>query len=134
MRPSSHLKLLAMAVAVWAGFWVLGLPDYYQQYPAAPVAAGCVLILAASAVLGWRSISRGRPERRRSRAVWLSFYFTVPLALLDTLYCVLYLGHGTAFLWRYWYLSSFYVLPWLIWLPMGLLTPSEGVAARRGPP
>lgn len=127
MPPVAHLKLLAMAVAVWAAFWVLGWPEYYQQYATAPLAIGCALLLLAIAALGWRSIARRRPERRLARAAWLSFYFTVPLAALDTAYCGVHLGHGAAFLWRYWYLSSFYVLPWLIWIPMGMV-------ARRGAP
>jgi predicted nucleic acid-binding protein len=34
MGPTSHLRLLGLACGVWAAFWVLGLPDYYQRYPA----------------------------------------------------------------------------------------------------
>jgi hypothetical protein len=30
-------------------------------------------------------------------AFWLSFYYTIPLALYDWLYCGLYLGHGGLF-------------------------------------
>ena len=53
-------------------------------------------------------------------AMWMSFYFTVPFALLDWIYCGVYLGHGAAFLRLYWYLTAFYFIPWALWLPMSL--------------
>ena len=50
-----------------------------------------------------------------------SFYFTVPLALYDWLYCGLYLGHGIEFVSRYWYLSVYYAIPWILLPLMALL-------------
>ena len=44
-------------------------------------------------------------------------YYTLPFALLDTLYCGIYLGHGAHYLTQYWYLSVFYVTPWLTFMP-----------------
>jgi len=46
--------------------------------------------------------------------LWLAFYFTVPLALYDYLYCGLLLGHGLGFLARYWYLTVYYLIPWRV--------------------
>lgn len=120
MRPATHVRVLAFAVVLWAAFWIAGWPDYYQSWPFAPLAVGSVVITLVSAWAGWRAIAKARPEHRLSRAFWLSFYFTVPLALLDTWYCGIHLDHGASFLTKYWYLSIFYVIPWLIWLPMGL--------------
>lgn len=113
-----HLKLLAAGVATWLGFWLAGLPDYYQQYPTLWIGIGTVFLAIGTAWVGWRIISRAKPERRFSTAFWLSFYFTVPFAALDTAYCALYLGHGHDYLWRFWYLTVFYPLPWLLYLPM----------------
>mgnify|MGYP001490965872 CR=1 FL=1 len=40
-------------------------------------------------------------------------------------YCGLHLGLGWAFLGRYWYLTAFYVIPWLIFVPIAYrLTPT----------
>lgn len=125
MRPSSHLRLLLTAIAVWLAFWLAGLPDYYQQYSQHGLVIGSVLITLAIAAIGVRTFSRGTPERRLARAAWMSLYFTLPLALLDVAYCGIYLGHGAAFLTRYWYLSIFYVIPWLLWLP------TAGILARQ---
>src|SRR5687767_8509595 len=108
MRAGAHLKLLAMGLAVWLGFWLAGLPDYYQQYSFPALAVGCALLVPPTVLLGRRALLRGRPEHRLARSVWLSFYFTVPFLLLDVAYCGVYLGHGAAFLGRYWYLTVFY--------------------------
>ncbi|MEZ5728490.1 MAG: hypothetical protein R3E48_11080 [Burkholderiaceae bacterium] len=48
-------------------------------------------------------------------------YYTLPFAILDTLYCGLYLGHGYSYLWKFWYLTVFYVSPWLTLLPTAAL-------------
>jgi hypothetical protein len=116
---ASHLKLLAMGVAVWAAFWVAGLPDYYQQYSFPVLAIGTAALVPPSAWIGWLAISRARPEHRLSKSLWLSFYFSAPFLALDALYCGWYLGHGTAFFGLFWYLTVFYVIPWIIWPPIG---------------
>jgi hypothetical protein len=109
-----HSRLFAVATALWIAFWVAGLPDYYQQYSTAAMISFEVVLLVG--VLGLvRSILRKIPaNRRRQVASWNAFYFTATLASYDWLYCGLYLGHGMAFLWRYWYVTTFYVIPWVV--------------------
>jgi hypothetical protein len=94
-----HIRIFLIATVVWAGFWVAGLPSYYQQY--------------SNVLMIWFD----SPERRLTIALWLAFYFTVPLALYDWLYCGLYLGHGIQFISRYWYLTVYYAIPWVL-LPL----------------
>lgn len=55
------------------------------------------------------------------RAFWLSLCYTLPFAALDALYCGWYLGHGHDFLAKYWYLTVFYVTPWLTFRPTSVL-------------
>jgi hypothetical protein len=121
VRAHSHLRLLALACGLWAAFWIAGLPDYYQQYPFAGMLAFSAALVPAIGLAAHRALRSVRPERRRARARWLAFYFTVPLLILDALYCGLHLGHGWAFLARYWYLTAFYVIPWIIFLPLARL-------------
>jgi len=113
--------LLAQGVAVWAAFWLLGLPSYYQQYPTVMLAVGSVLLSVAISLAAIAVLRRGRDETRMQRALWLSVYYTVPFALLDALYCGWYLGHGSDFVVRYWYLSVFYLTPWLTFMPTAAL-------------
>ncbi len=98
MNPRQHLTLLLQAVATWLAFWLAGLPDYYQQYSTVVIGFGCVLISVA-----------------------ISLYFTLPFAVLDTAYCGVYLGHGSAYLGRFWYLTIFYLTPWLTFPPTAWL-------------
>ena len=32
MKVRRHIRLLVLVTIAWALFWLLGLPDYYQQY------------------------------------------------------------------------------------------------------
>lgn len=121
MSTKKHFVLLAQAIGVWAIFWVGGLPQYYQQYSQLTLAVGSILISVGISLAAVAVLQRCRPETRLNRAWWLSFYYTVPFALLDTLYCGLYLGRGTAFLSEYWYLTIFYVTPWLTFIPTALI-------------
>ncbi len=121
MKAAKHLSLLGQAVAAWAVFWVIGLPDYYQQYSTLALAIGSILLSVAISLAAVYLLLRCRPEHRKQRALWLSFYYTVPLAILDSLYCGAHLGHGAGYVFTYWYLSVFYLTPWLTFLPTALL-------------
>lgn len=121
MSFTRHLSLLAQGLSVWALFWLAGLPDYYQQYTPVSMAIGCIMLSVAISHGALTILSHGRADTRLPRAVWISFYFTVPLAILDWLYCGVYLGHGMAFLGRYWYVTVFYFTPWLTFVPTALL-------------
>jgi hypothetical protein len=109
------------AIAAWAAFWVLGLPRYYQQYSSLALGVGCTLLSVAISLAALYVLSLGQPETRLSRASWIAFYYTVPFAVLDALYCGMYLGHGAGYLHKYWYLTVFYVTPWLTFPPTALL-------------
>jgi hypothetical protein len=130
MNLRKHIGLLLQAVFVWAVFWLAGLPVYYQQYSLVALAVACVLLTVAISLAAIFILRRAKPETRLARAFWLSFYYTVPLAVLDTLYCGVYLGHGANFMYKYWYLSVFYLTPWLTFIPTAILL-RENVAGPR---
>lgn len=120
MSARAHLRLLLVATAVWLAFWLAGLPDYYLQYPARAMAAFETALLVPVALAGWIALRpRGRTSRR-SRAVALAFWFTVPLFLYDLAYCGAWLGHGLGFVRTYWFLTTYYVVPWALFVPTAL--------------
>jgi hypothetical protein len=131
MSPRAHVSLLLQAISVWFAFWLAGLPHYYQQYSTVLLGVASILLSVAISLAAIWLLLRTRPERRRARAFWLAFYYTLPFALLDTLYCGWYLGHGSDYLHRYWYLSVFYLTPWLTFPPTAALL---GLQAERGTP
>lgn len=116
---------------MWAAFWVLGLPAYYQQYSFTFLAVGTAALVPPSAWVGWRVISRTKKQHRASRGFWLALYFSVPFLMLDAAYCGLYLGNGFGFFEKYWYLTVFYVVPWVLYVPMGLVSSAREQGSSR---
>ncbi len=114
MRKRSHIRLLLVATLVWVGFWTGGLPSYYQQYSTGFMVTFDLVALVAIAGVVLFVLHRTRQSRRLRVALWLAFYFTVPLAIYDWLYCGIYLGHGMGFIGRFWYLSVYYAIPWIV--------------------
>ena len=121
MKPRKHFDLLLQAVGAWGVFWLAGLPAYYQQYDTVTLAVACVLLSVGISLAAIWVLGKSRPPARMSRAFWLSVYYTVPFAVLDALYCGWYLGHGSDYIVRYWYLSVFYITPWLTFMPTAAL-------------
>lgn len=126
MRRSKHLSLLFQASSVWLLFWLAGLPsNYFRDYSAVTMGVASVLISVATSLAAVWLLRGGRNETRMSRAFWLSFYYTVPFAIYDYLYCGWYLEHGPSYLTIYWYLSIFYITPWLTFLPTAMLISND---------
>lgn len=121
MSPRTHLLLLVQAVVVWALFWLAGLPHYFQQYSTLAMGVACTLLSTLISLAALAILVRVRIERRRRLGWWLAFYYTAPFALLDTLYCGVWLGHGIGYLLPYWYLTVFYLTPWLTFPPTAAL-------------
>jgi len=113
MSPRSHIRLGFIVTAVWGLVWLLGWPEYYQQYST----RWMVIFVVILAPLFWilvirmlRSIKSGRIYK----SIILSTYFTVPFFVYDYMYCGLYLGNGMGFLHKYWYLTIYYIIPWIM--------------------
>lgn len=121
MNPRKHLLLLRQASVVWLVFWLAGLPHYFQQYSMLTMAVVCTFLSVLFCLYAVYVLVRCREEVRYSRAFWLSFYYTVPFALYDTLYCGWCLGLGAGFLVSHWYLTVFYFSIWVTFLPVAWL-------------
>ena len=119
MKPHNHLRLLTMVTIAWVLFWIGGLPDYYLQYSPGFMVIFDLIILPPIIYLVYRSVKPSRPGRAFANCMWWAFYISVPLFVYDLLYCGLYLGHGLRFLSVYWYITVYYILPWLIFPFMG---------------
>lgn len=132
MTPEKHVKLLLQSIIIWFAFWLLGWPGYYQQYSAPALGVACTMLSVLICLAAIRILLRSRVENRAARAFWCSVYYTATFAALDTLYCGIYLGHGAQYIIQYWYLSVFYVTPWLTFIPIERLL--RGVTPPAQPP
>lgn len=114
MTKKHHIRILIIASMVWFMFFLLGLPDYYLQYSTKPMVIFVITLLIPISIIFIIIIQKIRPKNRMSTALWYAFYFTVILAFYDSLYCGIYLGYGMGFLWVFWFLSIYYVIPWML--------------------
>ena len=62
MRPREHLGGLVIATVVWFGFWLAGLPDYYQQYSTVQMIWFASLVLIPIAAIAYVVLKRYRPQ------------------------------------------------------------------------
>ena len=109
MKLRKHMRLLIFVTLAWLLFWIAGLPDYYQQYS------------IKFMVIFYRSAKHSKPGRGLKVCIWWSFYISFPLFIYDLIYCGFYLGHRIGFLTKYWYITVYYILPWLIFPLTGWL-------------
>jgi len=114
VKKRHHLRLWGLGTLVWAAFLLAGLPEHYQQYSWGFMLAFDLLFLLPISVVLYVVLGRVPLPTRTQVALWIAFYFTVPLVAYDYLYCGLVLGRGVRFLWEFWYLSVYYVIPWTL--------------------
>ena len=110
-RLKKHVRLLSYVTLAWILFWVGGLPNYYQQYSTKFMVVFDILIFPPIWLIVYFSAKKARQNSGLSVSLWLSFYITVPLFIYDLIYCGLYLGYGASFLWKYWYVTVYYIVP-----------------------
>ena len=114
VKARGHIKILSIVTAAWVVFWLAGWPEYYRQYSFRFM----LLFDAAILVLLWfvvYRVLRATPQKFKiTLSIWLAFYITVPLFLYDYLYCGVYLNYGLSFISKFWFLSVYYVIPWIL--------------------
>jgi Na+/proline symporter len=128
-----HAQMLAVVSAAWLLFWVAGLPDYYRQYSTAFMIVFDAAVLPPIWFVVYSRVRKAGAGRGLAASLWLSFYITVPLFVYDLAYCGYYLDHGIGFVREYWYLTAYYVLPWLLFPLTGWWVDRQGECRVSGP-
>lgn len=114
MKLRKHFCILGIVTLAWTLFWLIGLPGYYQQYSFLFMLLFDILLLIPLSLLIYWILKNTPRYHRMHFSLWLAFYISIPLFLYDYLYCAHFLGHGWSFLSEFWYLSVYYVIPWII--------------------
>lgn len=111
MRRAKHVWLFCVATTAWTLFYLAGLPSrYYQAWPNWALVAGSLAIAAAMWPIAPGLLrSTGEPPARA--AAWCIVYLTVPLTFYDFVVLKLHGGQDWSYLWRYWYLTWFNLVP-----------------------
>jgi len=121
MKTKNHIKVFCIASFIWFIFLLAGIPDYYLQYSNQTMLLFVTILLIPISFIILIVFKPIKPDRRLRIAFWYAFYFTVPLAIYDTLYCGLYLGYGFNFLCVFWFLSIYYVIPWILFPMLAII-------------
>ena len=116
-----HLRILIYATIVWILFFLAGMPDYYLQYSTKSIILYEILLLIPFSVIIWFIFRTIKTSRRIKLSLWYSFYFTVPLSIYDYIYCGIYLGYGLRFIYVFWFLSVYYIIPWILFPMIAML-------------
>ena len=114
MNIKNHSILLAVCISAWFFYFIIGLPsNYFIEWSLAdqiilsmitffsvvPVIGGILLLF-----LGGNYITT---------ALWMAFYASVPLFIIDYIIIGLIQGEGIRFLFSHWYLSIAYFYVWI---------------------
>ena len=114
MNIKRHSILLTVCMSAWLFYFIIGLPsNYFIEWSLAnqiilsmitffsviPVVVGILLLL-----LGGNYIKT---------ALWVAFYASVPLFIIDYIIIGLIKGEGLKFLFSHWYLSIAYLYVWI---------------------
>jgi hypothetical protein len=114
MTIKKHLQLLIYSFITWFTFYLVGLPEYYQQWPLA-----LKLVIVPLVTLSYFPITRYTLNKYWSdgqhfkNSCWLALYLTLPLFIYDYLLLAVYKDLGIQFVIPYWYLSFFYFSFWI---------------------
>ena len=121
MRTKTHLQIFTIATVVWLLFFIAGMPDYYLQYSNTSLIWYVILLIIPFSVIIFFVFKPIRKNKRIKISIWYSFYFTVPLFIYDTVYCGIYLGYSYKFILTFWFLSVYYIIPWILFPVIALL-------------
>jgi hypothetical protein len=114
MQIRNHVRIFIIATVVWILFLLAGMPDYYLQYSNQQMIFFVTILLIPISVIIVVVFRPVKKQKRLTIAFWYAFYFTVPLAIYDSVYCGIYLGYGINFLLVFWFLSIYYLVPWIL--------------------
>ncbi len=113
MDSKRHLLFLLITISAWVFFYILGIPsDYFLQWSfQEKVLLSLVTFFGAVPLIGFivMALSGGNYIET---GLWLAFYASVPLFILDFMVVGLIQGDGLKFLVSHWYISIAYLYVW----------------------
>ena len=114
MTISKHLQLLGYSFITWFTFYLIGLPEYYQQWYFWAKVFVLFLVTGIYVPITRYTLNRYWSDGQHFiNACWLALYLTVPLFSYDYLLLGWYKGLGIQFVIPYWYLTFFYFSFWI---------------------
>ncbi|MEM7392086.1 MAG: hypothetical protein AAF492_07020 [Verrucomicrobiota bacterium] len=114
MSAKKHGQLLLYSFVTWFSFYLIGLPEYYQQWPLwAKLVIVPLVTLMYFPVTSYTLRKFWQDGRHVRNSLWLALYLTLPLFVYDYLLLALGWGLGISFVIPFWYLTFFYFSFWI---------------------
>ena len=121
MSTKKHFQLLLYSFVTWLSFYLLGLPEYYQQWYLWAKIAILIAVTAMYFPITRYTLARyWNDGKHLTNSCWLALYLTLPLFLYDYLLLGVYKQLGIQFVFPYWYLTFFYFSFWVQFPLIGL--------------
>ena len=120
MGKRDHIVLGLIAVSAWTFFYILGIPsDYFQSWnPAEQILLSLITFFAGAPFIAFITIVLLNRDYLKT-GIWLAFYTSFFLALLDFIICGIVQGGGISIFATHWYLTIGYIYVWIIGPLMG---------------
>ncbi|MEO0489677.1 MAG: hypothetical protein AAFZ49_08980 [Cyanobacteria bacterium J06659_2] len=114
MDTKKHFQLLAYSFITWLSFYIIGLPNYYQQWYFWAKIMICVFVTLIYFPITQYTLKKYWTNGKHLvNSCWLALYLTLPLFVYDYLLLAVYKGLGIRFVIPYWYLTLFYFSFWI---------------------
>lgn len=114
MKLKKHLQLLMYSFVTWFSIYLIGLPEYYQQWYLWAKVIILFLVTAMYFPITRYTLDHYWSAGKHSKdSCWLAFYLTVFLFIYNYLLLAWYKGLGIAFVVPYWCLTFFYFSFWI---------------------
>ncbi len=114
MPLKKHISLTLYSFLTWLTFYLIGLPEYYQQWPHWTHFILVILVTLLYFPVTYYSLKKYWDDgRHMNNSLWLALYLTLPLFIYDYLLLAIYKDLGIMFVIPYWYLTFFYFSFWI---------------------
>ncbi|TAM09175.1 MAG: hypothetical protein EPN72_03005 [Nevskiaceae bacterium] len=114
MNIKKHFQLLIYSFITWSIFYLIGLPDYYQQWPLwAEILILPLVTILYFPITHYTLKHYWNNQQHIVNSCWLAFYLTFPLFIYDYLLLAVHEKLGMQFISLYWYLTFFYFSFWI---------------------
>ena len=114
MKAKEHLIFLFVGFSAWVLFYLIGLPSgYFSEWNLADqILLSLITFFAVVPLIGFLLILFVGGDHAK-KALWLAFYASLPLFVLDYVMTGIIKGEGLHFLVSHWYISIAYLYVWV---------------------
>ncbi|MCD4742252.1 MAG: hypothetical protein K8R67_07225 [Desulfobacteraceae bacterium] len=120
MNTKKHFVLFTIAVSAWLLFYLIGYPfNYFLDWKLESQILLTLLTVFAILPLIGTIFLIYFPGNYIKSMVWLAFYGSVPLFILDLLFIGFLRNEGLHYLYTHWYLTAGYIYVWIVFPIIG---------------